>query len=149
LVKKTMLAKTYGCSIFGVQASLITIETHVGQGSKCHLVGLPDSTIKEAILRVESSIKQMGCFFPRRKVVINLAPANVRKEGSAYDLPMALSVIQASEQVHMPELDQYVIMGELALDGILRPIKGALPIALEARKNGIQKIILPKSNARE
>lgn len=144
-----MLAKTYGCSIFGVQASLITIETHVGQGSKCHLVGLPDSTIKEAILRVESSIKQMGCFFPRRKVVINLAPANVRKEGSAYDLPMALSVIQASEQVHMPELDQYVIMGELALDGILRPIKGALPIALEARKNGIQKIILPKSNAHE
>lgn len=144
-----MLAKTYGCSIFGVQASLITIETHVGQGSKCHLVGLPDSTIKEAILRVESSIKQMGCFFPRRKVVINLAPANVRKEGSAYDLPMALSVIQASEQVHMPALDQYVIMGELALDGILRPIKGALPIALEARKNGIQKIILPKSNAQE
>jgi magnesium chelatase family protein len=144
-----MLAKTYGCSIFGVQASLITIETQVGQGSKCHLVGLPDSTIKEAILRVESSIKQMGCFFPRRKVIINLAPANVRKEGSAYDLPIALSVIQASEQVHMPALDQFVIMGELALDGILRPIKGALPIALEARKNGIQKIILPKSNAHE
>ncbi len=144
-----MLAKTYGCSLFGVQSALITIETHVGQGSKCHLVGLPDSTIKEAILRVESSMKQMGCFFPRRKVVINLAPANVRKEGSAYDLAMALSVIQASEQVWMPALDQFVIMGELALDGILRPIKGALPIALEARKNGIKKIILPKSNALE
>lgn len=144
-----MLAKTYGCSIFGVQAALITIETQVGQGSKCHLVGLPDSTIKEAILRVESSIKQMGCFFPRRKVVINLAPANVRKEGSAYDLAIALSVIQASEQVFMPDLDQYIIMGELALDGVLRPIKGALPIALEARKNGIKKMILPKSNAQE
>ena len=144
-----MLAKTFGCSVFGVNASLITIETHVGQGSKCHLVGLPDSTIKEAILRVESSIKQMGCFFPRRKVVINLAPANVRKEGSAYDLAIALSIIQASEQIDLLDLDHYVIMGELALDGILRPIKGALPIAIEARRNGIQKIILPKSNAHE
>ena len=144
-----MLAKTFGCSVFGINASLITIETHVGQGSKCHLVGLPDSTIKEAILRVESSMKQMGCFFPRRKVVINLAPANVRKEGSAYDLAIALSVIQASEQIFLPDLDQYVIMGELALDGILRPIKGALPIAMEARNNGIRKIILPLENAHE
>lgn len=144
-----MLAKTYACSVFGVNAALITIETHVGQGSKCHLVGLPDSTIKEAILRVESSIKQMGCFFPRRKVVINLAPANVRKEGSAYDLAIALSIIQASEQVELPDLPKFVIMGELALDGVIRPIKGALPIALEARRNGISKIILPKANAHE
>ncbi|MBP6054786.1 MAG: YifB family Mg chelatase-like AAA ATPase [Cytophagaceae bacterium] len=144
-----MLAKTFGCSVFGVNAALITIETHVGQGSKCHLVGLPDSTIKEAILRVESAIKQMGCFFPRRKVVINLAPANVRKEGSAYDLAIALSVIQASEQIDLLALDQYVIMGELALDGIIRPIKGALPIAMEARKNGIRKIIVPLENAHE
>lgn len=144
-----MLAKTFGCSVFGINASLITIETHVGQGSKCHLVGLPDSTIKEAILRVESSMKQMGCFFPRRKVVINLAPANVRKEGSAYDLAIALSIIQASEQILLPDLDQYVIMGELALDGIIRPIKGALPIAMEARKHGIHKIILPLENAHE
>ena len=144
-----MLAKTFGCSVFGINASLITIETHVGQGSKCHLVGLPDSTIKEAILRVESSMKQMGCFFPRRKVVINLAPANVRKEGSSYDVAIALSIIQASEQIYLPDLDQYVIMGELALDGIIRPIKGALPIAMEARKNGIRKIILPLENAHE
>ncbi len=144
-----MLAKTFGCSVFGVNASIVTIETHVGQGSKCHLVGLPDSTIKEAILRVESSMKQMGCFFPRRKVVINLAPANVRKEGSAYDLAIALSVIQASEQIDLPDLDTFVIMGELALDGIIRPIKGALPIAMEARKNGIRKIILPLANAPE
>jgi magnesium chelatase family protein len=144
-----MLAKTFGCSVFGVHAALITIETHVGQGSKCHLVGLPDSTIKEAILRVESSIKQMGCFFPRRKVVINLAPANVRKEGSAYDLAIALSLIQASEQIDLPELENFVIMGELSLDGIIRPIKGALPIAMEARKNGIRKIIVPLANAHE
>jgi magnesium chelatase family protein len=144
-----MLAKTYACSVFGVNAALITIETHVGQGSKCHLVGLPDSTIKEAILRVESSMKQMGCFFPRRKVVINLAPANVRKEGSAYDLAIALSIIQASEQVELPDLPNFVVMGELALDGVIRPIKGALPIAIEARRNGIRKIILPKANAHE
>lgn len=144
-----MLAKTYACSVFGVNAALITIETHVGQGSKCHLVGLPDSTIKEAILRVESSMKQMGCFFPRRKVVINLAPANVRKEGSAYDLAIALSIIQASEQVELPDLPHFVIMGELALDGVIRPIKGALPIAIEARRNGIKKIIVPKGNAHE
>jgi magnesium chelatase family protein len=82
-----MLAKTYGMSVIGISAALITIETNVGRGSKCFLVGLPDSTIKESILRVESAIKDMGCFFPRRKVIINLAPANIRKEGSAYDYP--------------------------------------------------------------
>lgn len=128
---------------------MITIETHVGQGSKCYLVGLPDSTIKESIHRVESALKQMGCFFPRRKVVINLAPANVRKEGSAYDLPIALSIIHASEQVNFTDLNDWVIMGELALDGTLRPIKGALAMAMEAQERGFKRLILPKSNAQE
>lgn len=144
-----MLAKTYGSAVFGVSAYLITIETSVDQGTKCFLVGLPDSTIKESIQRVESAIKNIGFFFPRRKVVVNLAPADVRKEGSAYDLPIALSILHASEQVHFQELDQFVVMGELSLDGILRPIKGALPIAMEAQKRGIKKIILPKENAIE
>jgi magnesium chelatase family protein len=144
-----MLAKTFGSSVFGVSASLITIETHVGQGSNCFLVGLPDSTIKESILRVESALKQMGFFFPRRKVVINLAPADIRKEGSAYDLPIALSILHASEQVAFPELESFVIMGELGLAGELRPIKGALPMVMEAKKQGISKIILPKQNAEE
>lgn len=144
-----MLAKTFGSSVFGVSASLITIETHVGQGSNCFLVGLPDSTIKESILRVESALKQMGFFFPRRKVVINLAPADIRKEGSAYDLPIALSILHASEQVAFPELDSFVIMGELGLDGELRPIKGALPMVMEAKQQGISKIILPQENAEE
>ena len=144
-----MLAKTFGSSVFGVSASLITIETNVGQGTKCFLVGLPDSTIKESILRVESSLKQLGFFFPRRKVIINLAPADIRKEGSAYDLPIALSILHASEQISFPDLDRYVIMGELGLNGDLRPIKGALPMVLEAKKQGIFKIILPKQNANE
>jgi magnesium chelatase family protein len=144
-----MLAKTYGMSVFGVSAALITIETSVAQGSKCFLVGLPDSTIKESIQRVESAIKQMGCFFPRRKVIINLAPANIRKEGSAYDLPIALSLMHASEQVEMPTLHHFVIMGELALDGVLRPIKGALAMVMEAQKQGFTKIILPRENATE
>ena len=144
-----MLAKTFGSSVFGVSASLITIETNVGQGTKCFLVGLPDSTIKESILRVESSLKQLGFFFPRRKVIINLAPADIRKEGSAYDLPIALSILHASEQISFPDLDRYVIMGELGLNGDLRPIKGALPMVLEAKKQGIFKIILPKQNAKE
>jgi magnesium chelatase family protein len=144
-----MLAKTYGMSVIGISAALITIETNVGQGSKCFLVGLPDSTIKESILRVESAIKQMGCFFPRRKVIINLAPANIRKEGSAYDLPIALSIMHASEQVDMQALANFVIMGELALDGVLRPIKGALAMVMEAKKQGFTKIILPRANAVE
>lgn len=144
-----MLAKTYGCAVFGVSANLITIETHVGQGSKCYLVGLPDSTIKESIQRVESALKNTGFFFPRRKVIINLAPADIRKEGSAYDLPIALSILEASEQVELKGLDEYVIMGELALDGTIRAIKGALPITLEAKNRGITKLILPEENAIE
>lgn len=144
-----MLAKTYGMSVIGISAALITIETNVGRGSKCFLVGLPDSTIKESILRVESAIKDMGCFFPRRKVIINLAPANIRKEGSAYDLPIALSLMHASEQVDMQALANFVIMGELALDGVLRPIKGALAMGIEAKKQGFTKIILPLANATE
>lgn len=144
-----MLAKTFGSALFGVSANLITIETNVDQGTNCYLVGLPDSTIKEAIHRVESALKHLGYFFPRRKVVINLAPADIRKEGSAYDLPMALSILHASEQAHFPKLESLVIMGELSLDGMLRPIKGALPMALEAKSKGIQQILLPKENAME
>lgn len=144
-----MLAKTFGSALVGIHASIITIETHVGQGSKCYLVGLPDSTIKESIQRVESAIKQIGYFFPRRKVVINLAPADIRKEGSGYDLPIALGLLQASEQTKMIGLSDYLIMGELSLTGEIRPIKGALSMAIEAKKQGIKSIILPRENAIE
>ncbi|MEP4532352.1 MAG: YifB family Mg chelatase-like AAA ATPase [Cyclobacteriaceae bacterium] len=144
-----MLAKTYGSAVYGVNAHTITIEVNVGQGTKFLMVGLPDSAVKESEQRVESAVKYLGYRMPRQKVVVNLAPADIRKEGSAYDLPIALGILQGSEQVVFPELEKYVIMGELSLDGILRPIKGALPIAIEARKRGFKGFILPKENASE
>lgn len=113
------------------------------------MVGLPDSAVKESEQRVESAVKHLGYRMPRQKVVVNLAPADIKKEGSAYDLPIALGILQGSEQVVFPELEDYVIMGELALDGVLRPIRGALPIAIEARKRGFKGFILPKENASE
>ena len=144
-----MLAKTFGSAVYGVDASRITIEVNVGQGTKFFMVGLPDSAVKESEQRVESAIKNEGYRMPRQKVVVNLAPADIRKEGSAYDLPIALGILKASEQITATDLESYVIMGELALDGELRPIKGSLPIAIEARKNGFRGIILPKENASE
>ncbi len=144
-----MLSKTYGCAVYGVNAFLITIEVSVGQGQHFFMVGLPDSAVKESQQRVETAIKHIGCRMPRTKIVVNLAPADIRKEGSAYDLPIALGILAASEQLHTQTLEHYVIMGELALDGTLRPIKGVLPIAIEARKNGYKGFILPKENAPE
>ena len=144
-----MLAKTYGSAVYGVDAYKITVEVNVGQGTKFFMVGLPDSAVKESEQRVESAIKNFGYRMPRQKVVVNLAPADIRKEGSAYDLPIALGILKASEQLVANDLEDYVIMGELALDGELRPIKGALPIAIEARKNNFKGFILPKENASE
>ncbi len=144
-----MLAKTFGSAVYGVNAYTITIEVNVGQGTRFYMVGLPDSAVKESEQRVESALKYHDYRMPRQKVVVNLAPADIKKEGSAYDLPIALGILQASEQANFPDLEQYIIMGELALDGILRPIKGALPIAIEARKQGFKGFILPKENAVE
>ncbi len=145
-----MLAKTYGAAVYGVNASIITVEVVVAQGLHFHLVGLADSAVKESEQRVEASLKFFGYRMPRQKVVVNLAPADMRKEGSAYDLPIALCVLQASEQISMQRnLEEYVIMGELALDGTLRPIKGVLPIAIEARKRGYKGFVLPVENAPE
>ena len=145
-----MLAKTYGAAVYGVNATIITVEVNAGQGMKFFMVGLPDSAVKESEQRVEASLKFSGFKMPRQKVVVNLAPADIRKEGSAYDLPIALCVLQASEQVTLEKnLEDYVIMGELALDGALRPIKGVLPIAIEARKQGYKGFVLPVENAHE
>ncbi|GIV37857.1 MAG: magnesium chelatase [Cyclobacteriaceae bacterium] len=144
-----MLAKTYGCAVYGVEARKITIEVNVGQGLKFHLSGLPDSAVKESEHRVESAIKQFRFFMPREKTVVNLAPADIRKEGSAYDLPIALCILRASGQIETSRLEEFVIMGELALDGTLRPIKGVLPIAIQARREGFKGIIIPADNARE
>jgi magnesium chelatase family protein len=145
-----MLAKTFGAAVYGVNATIITIEVTAGQGMKFFMVGLPDSAVKESEQRVEASLKYSGYRMPRQKVVVNLAPADIRKEGSAYDLPIALCVLKASEQVNLAKsLEDYVIMGELALDGTLRPIKGVLPIAIEARKQGYKGFVLPAENAAE
>ncbi len=145
-----MLAKTYGSAVYGVNATSITIEVTVGQGMRFHMVGLPDSAVKESEQRVEASLKFFGYRMPRQKVVVNLAPADIRKEGSSYDLPIALCVLQSSEQLTaVKNLEDYIIMGELSLDGRLRPIKGVLPIAIEARKLGFKGFILPAENAPE
>ncbi|AHM61845.1 Mg chelatase-like protein [Flammeovirgaceae bacterium 311] len=144
-----MLAKTYGSAVFGVNARLITIEVNVAQGTKFFMVGLPDNAVKESEQRVDSALKHLGYRMPRQRVVVNLAPADIRKEGSSYDLPIALGILQASEQLVTEVLDRYIIMGELALDGVLRPIKGALPIAIEARKQGFKGFVLPKENTEE
>ncbi|MFT4854728.1 MAG: magnesium chelatase family protein [Algoriphagus sp.] len=144
-----MVAKTFGSAVSGVDSNIITIEVNVGQGTLFYMVGLPDSAVKESQQRVESALKYFGFRMPRQKVVVNLAPADIRKEGSAYDLPIAMGILQASEQVDFPALHEYIIMGELSLDGNLRPVKGVLPIAIEARKRGFKGFILPLENAKE
>lgn len=145
-----MLAKTYGCAVQGVDARTITVEASVGQGLYFHMSGLPDSAVKESAHRVEAAMKSLEFFMPRKKTVINLAPADIRKEGAAYDLPIALCVLKASDQIVATDLEHYVIMGELSLDGTLRPIRGVLPIALHAaREKRFKALLLPKANARE
>lgn len=143
-----MLAKVFGSAVQGVKAYPITIEVSVGTGQNFYMVGLPDNAVKESQHRVESAIKEARFIIPRQKVVVNLAPADIKKEGSSYDLPIALGMLAASGQIIAPNLEQYVIMGELSLDGSLRPIKGVLPIAIEA-KGKFKGIILPKENANE
>ncbi|MBX2913565.1 MAG: YifB family Mg chelatase-like AAA ATPase [Cyclobacteriaceae bacterium] len=144
-----MVAKTFGSAVHGVDAQTITVEVNIIQGNKFWMSGLPDNAVKESQHRVESALKGLGYYMPRNKVVVNLAPADVRKEGSAYDLPIALGILQASGQAPVKGLDQYVIMGELSLDGVLRPIRGALPIAIQSRQEGFKGFVLPVANARE
>lgn len=144
-----MLVKTYGSAVYGINATTITVEVNVGQGSKFFLVGLPDNAVKESQQRIEAALKNIGYKMPGKRVVVNMAPADIRKEGSSYDLTIAMGILSASEQIISEDIDRYIIMGELSLDGGLQPIKGALPIAIEARKEGFKGFILPKENARE
>ena len=144
-----MLVKTYGSAIYGVSAITITLEVSVEKGINFLIVGLPDSAVRESQQRVMSAILQSGCAAPQRRIIVNMAPADIRKEGAAYDLPLAVALLAGDQQIHCDVLDQYVLMGELSLDGTLRPVKGALPMAIEARKRKFKGIILPKENARE
>ena len=144
-----MLVKTFGCAIYGVNAIPITVEVSIERGINFHLVGLPDSAVKESHHRINSALKYNGYNMPGKKIVVNMAPADIKKEGSAYDLTIAMGILAASEQVKSDEIGNYVIMGELSLDGSLQAIKGVLPIAIEARKQGFKGIILPLQNAEE
>ncbi|MDY3344925.1 YifB family Mg chelatase-like AAA ATPase [Riemerella anatipestifer] len=144
-----MLVKVYGSAIHGVSAQTITIEVNVDQGVGYNLVGLPDNAIKESSHRISAALKNVGYKLPGKKITINMAPADLRKEGSAYDLSIALGILAASGQIIAPEIERYLIMGELSLDGGLQPIKGVLPIAIKAREEGFKGIILPKQNTRE
>lgn len=130
-----MFVKTFGCAVFGVNATLVTVETDIGKGVNFFMVGLPDSAVKESHQRVSAAVKNIGLHMPRgREIMVNLAPADIRKEGTAYDLTIALGILGASGQIDIARFADYVIMGELALDGEVRAIKGTLPIALEAKK---------------
>ena len=145
-----MLVKTYGSAVYGVEAITITIEVNVMSGSKYIIVGLPDNAVKESLQRVESTLKSNGYHMPRTKLVVSLSPADIKKSGSAFDLAIALGTLAASEQLVKPEkLTDYIIMGELNLNGTVQPIKGALPIAIQARKEGFKGLIVPMQNARE
>ncbi|MCB0503602.1 MAG: YifB family Mg chelatase-like AAA ATPase, partial [Bacteroidetes bacterium] len=144
-----MLVKTFSSAVQGVDAFTITVEVSVGGGTKYFMVGLPDNAVKEAWQRIETALLHNGFKMPRIKIVINLAPADIRKEGSAYDLAMAIGVLGGSGQISDEKLEEYILMGELSLDGSIQPIKGALPIAIQARKEGFKGVILPKENARE
>ena len=146
-----MLVKIYGSAVYGVEAITITNEVNwMSTGIGIVIVGLPDNAVKESLQRIESTIKSLGFLMPRTKVVVNMAPADIKKSGTAFDLPIAIGILAASEYIPNPDvIEKYLIMGELSLDGELRPIKGALPIAIQARKENFNGLIVPKANARE
>ncbi|WP_299485575.1 YifB family Mg chelatase-like AAA ATPase [uncultured Allomuricauda sp.] len=144
-----MLIKVYGSAVFGVEAQTIVVEVNVDQGIGYHLVGLPDNAVKESNFRIAAALQNNGFRIPGKKITINMAPADLRKEGSAYDLTLAIGILAASKQIQSENIEAYVIMGELSLDGSLQPIKGALPIAVKAREEGFKGFILPMENAME
>ena len=144
-----MLIKIYGSAVFGIEATTIVVEVNIDKGVGYHLVGLPDNAIKESNFRIAAALQNNGYRIPGKKITINMAPADLRKEGSAYDLTLALGILAASGQIKSDNIQNYLIMGELSLDGSLQPIKGALPIAIKARHEGFKGFILPKENASE
>jgi magnesium chelatase family protein len=144
-----MLVKTYGSALYGIHAITITVEVCIDQGINFFMVGLPDNAVKESHQRIDSALRNIGYKIPGKKIVINMAPADIRKEGSSYDLTIAAGILAADKIIKSEKLESFMIMGELSLDGSLQPIKGALPIAIEAQHKGFKGIILPMQNARE
>lgn len=144
-----MLVKVYGSAVFGIEATIIIVEVNIDKGIGYHLVGLPDNAVRESSYRISAALNNNGYKFPGKKIIINMAPADIRKEGAAYDLTLAIGILAASGQIQYKDISKYVIMGELSLDGSLQPIKGALPIAIKAREQGFKYLILPKENVKE
>jgi magnesium chelatase family protein len=144
-----MLVKTFGYAVYGINATKVTIEVSISAGINFFMVGLPDSAVKESQHRIYTALKQYNHSIPGKRITVNMAPADIKKEGSAYDLAIAIGILAANEQVKTSKLQDYVIMGELALDGQIRPVRGALPIAIHAKQDGFKGIILPSSNAQE
>lgn len=144
-----MLVKVYGAAVFGIEATTIAVEVNIDTGIGYHLVGLPDNAVRESSYRISAALKNNGYKLPGKKIIINMAPADIRKEGAAYDLTLAVGILAASNQIKSETISSYMMMGELSLDGSLQPIRGALPIALKAKEDGFQYLILPKENAKE
>lgn len=144
-----MLVKVFGSAVFGIEATTITVEVNIDKGIGYHLVGLPDNAVRESSYRISAALKNNGYKLPGKKIIINMAPADIRKEGASYDLTLAIGILAASNQIKSEDINNYIIMGELSLDGSLQPIKGALPIAIKARKEGFKHFIVPKENAKE
>ena len=144
-----MLTKVFGSAVFGVDATTITVEVNVDKGVGYHLVGLPDNAIKESNFRIAAALQNNGYRIPGKKIILNMSPADLRKEGSAYDLTLAIGILIATGQIKGPEVEDYMIMGELSLDGGLKPLKGALPIAIKAKEEAFRGFILPIQNAKE
>lgn len=144
-----MLVKTYGSTVFGIDATTITIEVNLGIGVNYYLVGLPDSAVKESQQRIKAAFKNNDLSFPGKEITVNMAPADIRKEGSLFDLPIAIGILAVNNQVLTDKLKEYILVGELSLDGTIQTMKGILPIALQAKKEGFKGLIVPKENAKE
>ncbi|UIR55897.1 YifB family Mg chelatase-like AAA ATPase [Sphingobacterium sp. SRCM116780] len=144
-----MLTKTYSSAVYGIEATTIAVEVNITAGTKYYIVGLPDNAVKESLQRIESAIVSCNQRMPRQKIVVNLAPADIRKEGSSYDLAIATAILASSNQIDSNKLADYLILGELSLDGKVQSVKGALPIAIQSLKDKFKGIILPNMNARE
>src|SRR5690606_2955044 len=138
-----------GSAVHGIEATTISVEVNISSGIKYYIVGLPDNAVKESLRRIESALSAAGFRMPRQKIVINIAPADIRTEGSAYDLAIAIAILASSRQISPVELEGAMILGELSLDGSIQPVKGVLPIAVQAAREGFKEIILPTANARE
>lgn len=144
-----MLVRTYGSAVFGIDATTITIEVNIANGVNFCMVGLPDKAVQESQQRIKAALKNNGLNYPGKEITVNMAPADIRKEGSTFDLAIAIGILAASEQIQSEKLNDYLLLGELSLDGTLHPLKGILPIAMQAKKEGYKGIVLPKANESE